>query len=192
MSKTHVKGNHHLGRAIWTDGRFVSLSAFLSKPGEVVTPPIRFSGNRLQLNMNAGASGTVKVAIERADGTPIPGYTLKDAKPRYGNDLHKEMKWQSGADLSALAGEPLRLRFQLQAARLYGFQFALAKWRRTDWPIREQHCNGHSSVHGWVIRPARMDANYIKYWPIRSTLIGVVLFLGESANRSYCNPLKIV
>lgn len=124
LSKTHRKGNNHLARAIWPDGRFVSLDTFSGEPGEVVTPSIRFEGNRLQLNMNAGASGTVRVAIEHADGTPVPGFALVDAKSRHGNDLNKIMGWKGNPDLSRLAGQPVRLRIQMTATRLYGFQFA--------------------------------------------------------------------
>lgn len=124
MSATHHKGNIHLARAIWTDGRFVSLDAFGAEPGEIVTPPLRFTGDQLRLNINAGASGTVRVAIEQPDGTPIPGFTLDDARPRHGNELDKQMKWQGGPDVGKLSGQPVRLRIQLVSTRLYGFQFS--------------------------------------------------------------------
>ncbi|MAE66319.1 MAG: hypothetical protein CMJ18_18775 [Phycisphaeraceae bacterium] len=123
MSAHHEKGNHHLARAIWKRDRFVSVEAFDREAGELTTGPLRFTGRRLAVNANAGASGWIRVAIERPDGTAIEGFTDSEARTMHGNRLDHDVTWETGARVSRLAGQPVRLRFTMQASRLYGFQF---------------------------------------------------------------------
>ena len=48
--------------------------------GELVTRPLVFSGNRLTLNFATSAAGGIRVEIQDADGRPIPGFALADAR----------------------------------------------------------------------------------------------------------------
>ena len=101
---------------------FVSASAKASG-GELVTKPITFSGEELSLNFSSSAAGDVKVAIKNADGTAIPGFTLEDCPPVFGDSVDRVVQWKGGGDISALAGKSVRLQFFLSDADLFSFQF---------------------------------------------------------------------
>ncbi|MEA1951869.1 MAG: hypothetical protein U9N87_10820 [Planctomycetota bacterium] len=104
---------------------FVSMQASFAG-GEFTTKPIAFEGNRLEMNFSTSAAGAICVEIQDADGKPIPGFTLKDSSPVFGDDLQRTVTWKSGADVGPLAGKPVRLRFTLSDADLFSFQFV--KW----------------------------------------------------------------
>ena len=101
---------------------FVSVEAPLAG-GYCTTKPLRFSGSRLSLNFSTSAVGTVRAELQRPDGTPIPGYTLQECTLLYGDSLAGVIQWRGGADISRLAGQPIRVRFELRDADLYSVQF---------------------------------------------------------------------
>ena len=41
----------------------------------------------------------------------------------FGDTVDRTVTWKQGADVSSLAGKPVRLRFVLQDADLYAYQF---------------------------------------------------------------------
>jgi hypothetical protein len=91
--------------------------------GEMITKPITFTGSRLVLNHVTAATGSVRVEIQDASGTPIPGYALADCTARTGDKMEETMSWTGGSDISALAGTPIRLRFVLQDSDVYTMRF---------------------------------------------------------------------
>ena len=108
--------------ALRLDG-FVSANAPLSG-GELITKPIRFSGKRLALNFSSSAAGGIRVEIQDESGKPLPGFALDDCPEVLGDSLERTVAWKSGADLSALAGQTVRLRFALRDADLFAYRFA--------------------------------------------------------------------
>jgi hypothetical protein len=94
--------------------------------GELVTKPIRFSGQTLTLNFASSVAGGVRVEIQDEAGRPIPGFALDDCAPVFGDAHERPVTWRSGSDLGALAGQTVRLRFELQDAHLYAYRFAPA------------------------------------------------------------------
>lgn len=116
----------------WNDNRlrrvtvrpwgFASLHADLS--GQALTKPLKFSGNELLLNYATSAAGSVRVELQRADGTPIPGFTLDEAVPAFGDQIETAARWASGSDVSSLQGQAVRLRFVLADADLFSLRFA--------------------------------------------------------------------
>jgi hypothetical protein len=96
---------------------------------EVVTHPVTFSGDCLELNVDCGATGHVDVELQSVDGVPIPGFSLEDSDRVYHNNVGKRVAWQGRTDLASLAGKPVRLRLALRNARLYSFQFPLQSAR---------------------------------------------------------------
>lgn len=117
---------HRLRRyTIRLDG-FVSLHAPLTG-GEVTTKPITFAGKHLFLNYATSAAGSVRVEIQDAAGTPIPGFTLTDAETMYGDATEQKVAWNVGADVSRLVGTTVRLRFELKDADLFSFRFQPAR-----------------------------------------------------------------
>lgn len=101
---------------------FVSVQADYDM-GELVTRPVRFTGNRLFVNYSTSAVGTLRVELQDVDGRPIKGYTLAECPEIYGDRIDGEIHWASGGDLSSLKGRTLRLRFVLGDADLYAFRF---------------------------------------------------------------------
>lgn len=101
---------------------FVSVQAPMSG-GELVTRPIRFKGGKLTLNFSSSAAGGVRVEIQDMDGKAHPGFSLDDCPPVFGDSVGRVVTWNSGGDVSRLAGKPVRLRFELKDAEVYAWQF---------------------------------------------------------------------
>lgn len=119
MSIYHARsGRRHTLR---TDG-FVSLRAGAAE-GECRTRPLRFQGNALVLNAGTSAAGSLRVEIQDAGGKPLPGFTLAECEELVGDAIELPVRWREGADLGALAGRTVRLRFVLREADLYAFRF---------------------------------------------------------------------
>ncbi|MCF7853759.1 MAG: hypothetical protein K9N51_03095 [Candidatus Pacebacteria bacterium] len=101
---------------------FVSVDAD-QHGGEFTTPPLTFSGNRLQLNAACHGLGEIWVEIQDETGTPVSGFTKADAVSVDRNGTAQEVWWKGGPDVSSLAGRPVRLRFIVRSAKLFAFQF---------------------------------------------------------------------
>ena len=91
--------------------------------GEFVTKPFVFSGQHLSLNFSTSAAGSIRIELQNAAGRPIEGYTLADCSEIFGDATEYVVRWTSGSDVGALAGQPLRLRCVLREADLYALQF---------------------------------------------------------------------
>ena len=91
--------------------------------GELVTRPFTFTGSKLSINCATSGAGGLYVEIQTAGGRPIEGFAMKDCPEIIGDRLETIASWKSGADVSPLSGQPIRLRFQLKDADLYSFQF---------------------------------------------------------------------
>ncbi|PYV07894.1 MAG: hypothetical protein DMG07_27305, partial [Acidobacteria bacterium] len=127
---------------------FVSLEGY-EIGGTVTTRPLVFEGSRLIFNARApekpfsgmagadaqtgrasppvssvGPHGTLKIEIQDAAGAPLPGFTAADFDVFSGDRVHQVATWKGRADLGALGGKTVRLKFFLHNAALYSFQFA--------------------------------------------------------------------
>lgn len=101
---------------------FVSAHAPL-EGGELVTKPLVFDGSELVLNFATAAFGGMRIEIQDAQGNPIDGFRLEDCPELFGDSIEWVVPFKDGSDLAALAGTPVRLRFVMKSAGLYGFQF---------------------------------------------------------------------
>ena len=117
--KGHLSG---IGRAILRLDGFVSADAGYGG-GEIVTPIVRFEGERLELNLDTGGGGAVRVELQDADGRPVSGYTERDASYICGNSVRMPVRWGKSWDVSSLSGKPIRIRFVMRDCKLYAFQF---------------------------------------------------------------------
>ena len=111
-----------IGRAVLRLDGFVSVDGDY-EGGQFTTPPIRFEGETLELNVDSAGGGAVYVEFLNEDFSPIEGFTKKDAIPIARNSVRMPVSWKSGGDVSALAGKVLRVRFHITNASLYAFQF---------------------------------------------------------------------
>jgi hypothetical protein len=112
----------HVRRYTLRPDGFVSVSGPFAG-GAMITKPLRFSGNRLTINYSSSAAGGLRVELQTADGRPIDGFALDECPQIIGDRIEHTVAWKSGADLSKLSGQPIRLRFELKDADLYSLQF---------------------------------------------------------------------
>ena len=101
---------------------FVSVNAPLAG-GQLVTKLLKFTGDKLEINYSTSAAGQVLVEIQDADGKPIPGFTLADCKPIYGDHIARTVEWKAETDVSSLAGKSIRLHFEMSDADLFSLRF---------------------------------------------------------------------
>ena len=101
---------------------FVSIKAPMSG-GELLTKPLTFRGNNLVLNFSSSAAGGIQIEIQDENGKPVPGFTLQDCPPIFGDTIERKVLWKNGSDLSSLEGKPIRLRFVLRDADIFSFRF---------------------------------------------------------------------
>jgi len=97
---------------------FVSVNAPYAG-GEFTTKPLTFAGSELVMNYSTSAVGSIRVELQDQKGNPIPGFTLADCPEIYGDAIEEVVKWKTGSDVSALAGQTVRLRFVMKDADLY-------------------------------------------------------------------------
>lgn len=111
-----------LYRATMRRDGFVSLDAGYFG-GSFTTPPITFTGDRLELNCDGSAGGWLKVEILDLQGQAIPGCSAEQCQVVRGNAVRKDVSWRDGVDLSDMIGKPVRLRFIMRDMKLHAFQF---------------------------------------------------------------------
>ena len=51
------------------------------------------------------------------------GFGAGEAVEIYGDEIERAVSWKHGADVSRLAGKPIRLKFVMKDADLYSIQF---------------------------------------------------------------------
>lgn len=123
VSQNYGQPTAHLRRYTLRPDGFASVRATYAG-GEFTTHPLTFEGSRLLLNFATSAAGGIKVEIQDENGAPLPGFSLDEAVELIGNDLAREVNWQSGKDVSSLAHRAVRLRFVMKDADIHALQFA--------------------------------------------------------------------
>jgi hypothetical protein len=109
-----------IGLATWKRDRFVSADA-PATGGTLTTVPLRFAGKRLEINAVTKGKGEVRVELLDAAGRTLKGW--EPSAPIIGDSLRHAVVFPGMADLMALAGKPVCLRFHLRDAELYAFAF---------------------------------------------------------------------
>ncbi len=122
VSRRYLQDTWYIERMLLRTDGFASVSAPWAG-GEMVTKPFTFAGSALELNYRTGAPGFVRVEIQDAAGTPLPGFTLDDCPEIIGDEIGRVVAWKQGADVSALAGQPVCLRFVMKDADLFAMRF---------------------------------------------------------------------
>ena len=62
--------------------------------------------------------------MQTALGKPLDGFRLKDCPEIIGDRIEHTVRWKGGENLQALAGQPIRIRFELRDADLFSLRFA--------------------------------------------------------------------
>jgi hypothetical protein len=107
-----------VGWAVWEDGRIAGIEA--EQHGEFTSQRFTFQGGPVEVNVRTrGTSGSVRVELlveGEPQTTPIVSREL------VGDWVWTPLAWEGNPDLSRLAGRDVRLRFQLYAAKVFGFR----------------------------------------------------------------------
>jgi hypothetical protein len=111
-----------IGLAKWRLDGFVCLQAG-NGGGSLLSRPLVFSGRRLEINADAGG-GSMAVEIVGSDGQPLPGFTSSDCDAIRTDSVCHVATWRGRSDLTFVAGYEVRLRLQMQNAKLYALKFA--------------------------------------------------------------------
>ncbi|MBP5622492.1 MAG: hypothetical protein J6X44_10795 [Thermoguttaceae bacterium] len=107
--------------ALRIDG-FGSLHA-KAKEGVAVTKPLTFDGKELSLNVGTSAAGYVRVEVLDETDQVIPGFSTEDCDLISGDFLDYRVTWKKNADMSALAGKTIKLRFVMKEADVYSLKW---------------------------------------------------------------------
>lgn len=111
----------HLRRySLRLDG-FASISAGYAG-GELVTRPLAFSGDSMEINFATSAAGGIQVELQNTNGKLIPGFGMESCKTMIGNEISRTVKWENSPGLTGVR-QPIRLRFLIKDADLYSFRF---------------------------------------------------------------------
>ncbi len=122
VQRGYGQPGHHLSRfSLRLDG-FASLHAGYAG-GEMITKPFQFTGSELAINYATSAAGSIRFELQDESGEAIPGYTLADSREIIGDQISRVVTWSGGSDVSALAGQTVRMRVVLRDADLFAFRF---------------------------------------------------------------------
>ncbi len=89
----------------------------------IVTKPLVFDGDRLQLNIDTDAVGYAQVGFLDENGKPIESFTVDDGLYINGDFIAGEVEWLNGPDVSALAGKTVQVVLRMRGTKLYAMQF---------------------------------------------------------------------
>ncbi len=121
-NQDYAQPTAHLHRySLRLDG-FVSARAAYAG-GELLTKPLTFTGDRLNLNFSTSAVGSIRVEIQDEAGQAAPGFSAAECVELIGNFIDRTVRWKDDNDVSALVGKTVRLRFVMRDADLYSFRF---------------------------------------------------------------------
>ena len=122
VTRNFLQSSCHIERLLLRTDGFASLSAPWAG-GEMVTKPVTFTGDALEINYRTGAAGSVRVELQDAAGTPLAGFTAADCPEIIGDEIERVVRWKAGPGVGKLAGTPVRLRFILADADVFSFRF---------------------------------------------------------------------
>jgi hypothetical protein len=91
--------------------------------GEMTTRLLTFTGSHLIINFSTSAAGYVLVELLDSHGNVIQNYSSDDCIPLIGNEISRQVEWESGSDLTKLKETPIKLRFKLKDADVYSLRF---------------------------------------------------------------------
>jgi hypothetical protein len=114
-----------IGMAVMRRDGFAAWEA--TDQGELLTRDFLCPGNELVVNAETQPTGSVRVEL-LAEGARIAEFSAQKCIAITGDTLRTDdagrVQWENGAQISALRGKRIQLRFVLQNARLFSFRFA--------------------------------------------------------------------
>ncbi len=119
-----AQSRYTLSRVVLRKDGFTCVEAEY-EGGEFTTPPLRFEGDTLRLNIETSAIGLARVELQDETGKPLEGYALEDCdRIHTANSTSYTVSWGGNSTVASPEGRPVRLRFELQyGTKLYAFRF---------------------------------------------------------------------
>lgn len=93
--------------------------ASMSGTGELLTPPLRFTGE--YFFVNADIAGDLRVELLDADGNILDGFSKDDCQPVEGDGTKLRVQWAGTPTLASLDGQIIKVKFYLTDGDLYAF-----------------------------------------------------------------------
>ena len=81
---------------------------------------MKFNGKYMFVNVKA-PKGELRVEVLDASGQVVAPFSLDNCNPVRADTTCRQIRWQGAADLSKVAGKPVRFRFHLTNGELYAF-----------------------------------------------------------------------
>ncbi|MEZ6046814.1 MAG: hypothetical protein R3C11_14795 [Planctomycetaceae bacterium] len=117
-STDHSAGSS-TGLAMMRRDGFASIDAG-KETGTLTTRPIQFKGKHLFVNVDA-PQGELRAEVLDETGNVLPEFSFDNCEPIRADETLLQVRWKNDPDLSQLAGQPVRIRFQLTNGSLYSF-----------------------------------------------------------------------
>ena len=92
--------------------------------GWILTPPIKFTGTELELNIDTSAGGLASVEIQDINGNIIDGFSNDECEPINGNSTSMKVRFKNNKNLLNLSEKPIRIKVTAYDTKLYSFQFS--------------------------------------------------------------------
>lgn len=112
----------HMRRFTLRIDGFVSLSAS-AKGGCFTSKALTFTGSNLYLNFSTSGAGYVRVELQDVNGQALPGFSLDDCYPVFGDTLSRVVTWKNKKGVEQLSGKTVKLVFEVKDADIFSFQF---------------------------------------------------------------------
>jgi hypothetical protein len=109
------------GFAVWPKGRLIGIEAV--ERGAFSTVAVLAPGRHLRVNALSKRAGHIRVEAAHLSGEAIPGREFGNSIPLVGDCRGAAVIWKAHDDLGVAPGEPVILRFRLEAACLYFIDF---------------------------------------------------------------------
>ncbi|MFN0168570.1 MAG: hypothetical protein ACKV22_19255 [Bryobacteraceae bacterium] len=103
------------GWAVWQDGRLAGIEA--RQKGEFTTLPLTAAGGEIRVNARTNTAGSIRVELIVEEGGAAKIFRAKEIT---GDRQWTPLDWEDPVDLRSLAGKPVRLRFLLYDAKVFG------------------------------------------------------------------------
>lgn len=114
----HMYAGGSTGLATLRRDGFASMGTLGS--GSMKTKLFEVPADCLYVNASA-VRGQLRIAVLDADGSEIPGFGAEHCVPMNVDSTAARILWRDKASLAELRGRPVRLRFEMENARIYAF-----------------------------------------------------------------------
>jgi hypothetical protein len=117
-----AKSRGRIRAGVWRKDGFASLDA--AGEATLITRPLAYDGKELLVNFQTEPGGSMRVGLLDEKGEPITQFNVVECQSLTGDATAQKVKWVGGSDFSKrVGGKPVRLMFELNKAKLWGFRF---------------------------------------------------------------------